>query len=127
MIQRLSVFTGLKQFSSLFSPSTLSQGLVLGLNGNSFRWEEVWGVGLLFAAPMRRTTRSRKRIRNGPRALKVKTNLVKCRTCGNNRLMHHLCPYCFPFIRWISGKDKGLERAKTMNRLMDDQIPKKNN
>lgn len=78
--------------------------------------------GFLFAAPKKKVSRSRKRIRNAAKQLKPLKCLVACPNCGNKHKMHHLCPFCFPFIKWIGGKDKGVERAKTVDRIKENLL-----
>eukprot|EP00924_Labyrinthula_sp_SR-Ha-C_P009353 maker-scaffold_2-snap-gene-21.60-mRNA-1 protein AED:0.00 eAED:0.00 QI:52/1/1/1/1/1/2/15/119 len=73
--------------------------------------------GLLFAVPKRRTTRSRKRMRHASKWLKRKHNLVTCTACGNKHEVHHLCLFCFPFNKWVTGKDGAIDRFLTNERL----------
>lgn len=50
---------------------------------------------LLFAAPKTRTSHSRKRKRMTSKWLKNIDNYTVCSACGNARLLHVLCGYCF--------------------------------
>lgn len=49
----------------------------------------------LFAAPKKKTSHSKKRMRSAHKGLKDKTNIVNCPGCGQRKLMHHLCLYCY--------------------------------
>ncbi len=62
--------------------------------------DSIW----LFAVPKRRVTRAKKRIRKTHKYIKKKTNITTCPKCGNAKLMHHLCPFCFPFNAWVRSK-----------------------
>lgn len=51
--------------------------------------------GLLLAVPKRRTSHSKKRLRQTHKTLsRNRRHVVACSTCGKNRLMHHLCLHC---------------------------------
>ncbi|CAG8494198.1 9686_t:CDS:1 [Diversispora eburnea] len=49
----------------------------------------------LLAAPKKKTSHSKKRMRSANKGLKDKTNIVNCPGCGQRKLMHHLCLYCY--------------------------------
>eukprot|EP00123_Amoebidium_parasiticum_P001201 comp12249_c1_seq1/m.7042 comp12249_c1_seq1/g.7042 ORF comp12249_c1_seq1/g.7042 comp12249_c1_seq1/m.7042 type:complete len:138 (-) comp12249_c1_seq1:303-716(-) len=50
--------------------------------------------GLLLAVPKRKTSPSRKRIRNSPKEFDKNANVVKCTSCGGPKLQHMLCWKC---------------------------------
>ena len=51
--------------------------------------------GTMWAVPKKRTSYTRKRIRNGRKQLKPKLNYTVCPECKNLKLLHVLCGYCF--------------------------------
>ena len=57
-------------------------------------------------------TPSRRGLRNQGKWLKPMKNLVPCSECGRTKMQHHLCPFCYPFNKWTTGKDGGVEREK---------------
>ena len=91
---------------------------------NSSVNDSLFRDGLLFAAPKKRTSKARKKERNKPKALKPIRGLVTCRACGNTKKMHYLCPFCYPFIKWISGKDNAVERFQSFDRLYEKKLEK---
>ena len=50
--------------------------------------------GLLWAVPKKRTSYTRKRIRNAPKHLKPRSDYITCPECKNLKLLHVLCGYC---------------------------------
>ncbi len=50
--------------------------------------------GLLWGVPKKRTSYSKKRLRNSHKQLKPKTNITVCKKCQGLKLLHTLCPYC---------------------------------
>ena len=50
--------------------------------------------GMLLAVPKKRTSHSRKRIRNNPKFPKNRTDIETCVVCGNHKLQGHLCGHC---------------------------------
>ena len=110
----------------LFQPYSLELAGINELsipNASPSSFSDTWD-GFLFAAPKKKTPRMRKRFRNYAKQLKPLKNIVKCNQCGNGKLLHHLCPFCHPFIRWIGGKDEGVYRFKTTDKEMDYITPR---
>lgn len=50
--------------------------------------------GIMWAVPKKRTSYTRKRVRNAPKYLKPKLNYITCADCKNLKLLHVLCGYC---------------------------------
>ena len=55
----------------------------------------LWEAVLLWAVPKRRTSHSKKRMRMAHKYLKPKHHYQTCPKCGQLRLQHMLCGYCF--------------------------------
>ncbi|KAI9280420.1 hypothetical protein BY458DRAFT_500642 [Sporodiniella umbellata] len=58
-----------------------------------------WLEAFLWAAPKKKTSHSKKRMRASNKGLKQKENITACPTCGSNKLLHHLCPKCYSDIK----------------------------
>ncbi|KAH7300461.1 hypothetical protein KP509_24G063500 [Ceratopteris richardii] len=54
-------------------------------------FSHTWGVFQLMAVPKRKVSRSKKGIRNGPKALKPQPVIVRCKVCGRVKLPHFYC------------------------------------
>ncbi|EEB05818.1 ribosomal protein subunit L32 [Schizosaccharomyces japonicus yFS275] len=55
---------------------------------------------ILLAAPKKRKSYSRKRMRQlAGKALVNKTNINRCPICGGYKLAHNLCPMCYKNLR----------------------------
>ncbi|KAI8894262.1 hypothetical protein BC833DRAFT_605522 [Globomyces pollinis-pini] len=53
-----------------------------------------WMSGLLLAAPKKKTTHHKKRLRMNSKWLKPMKNITPCPVCGKEKLRHHLCRNC---------------------------------
>jgi large subunit ribosomal protein L32 len=82
--------------SSTLSSAAASSGIAttaLGRLGNyisdlipSIVWASV---------PKRKTSHSKKRMRQANKGLQEQRNIVQCPGCGQAKLMHHLCTHCY--------------------------------
>lgn len=86
---------------------TLSLGNVF-FNGNTLTLESVtrntfqiptWLEPILWAAPKKKTSHSKKRMRASNKGLQQKENVTTCPACGSNKLLHHLCGNCYSDIK----------------------------
>ncbi|KAL0079195.1 hypothetical protein J3Q64DRAFT_1764477 [Phycomyces blakesleeanus] len=59
----------------------------------------VWLEPFLWAAPKKKTSHSKKRMRASNKGLPTKENVVGCPGCGNSKLLHHLCKHCYGDIK----------------------------
>lgn len=59
---------------------------------------------IVFALPKKRTSHKVKRIRNGFKQLKNIKYFQTCNKCQGRHLLHHLCPWCFPFNKFLAKK-----------------------
>ncbi|KAI7904645.1 uncharacterized protein BX663DRAFT_503074 [Cokeromyces recurvatus] len=59
----------------------------------------IWLEPFLWAAPKKKTSHSKKRMRASNKGLKQKENIAACPACGNNKLLHHLCGNCYNDIK----------------------------
>ena len=75
-----------RQWSAIFGLAPANQA-----DGGSWRLE--WD-GILMAAPKKRTTRSKKRLRMTHKWPKNKRDIDVCFYCGRPKLMHFLCKHC---------------------------------
>ena len=50
--------------------------------------------GVMWAVPKKRTSYTRKRIRNAPKHLKPRSDYIMCPQCKNLKLIHVLCGHC---------------------------------
>ena len=73
----------LRHWSAIFGLSPTRDGSF------SLDWD-----GILMAAPKKRTTRSKKRLRMTHKWPKNKRGIDVCFYCGRPKLMHFLCKYC---------------------------------
>ncbi|OBZ81481.1 putative 54S ribosomal protein L32, mitochondrial [Choanephora cucurbitarum] len=58
-----------------------------------------WLESILWAAPKKKTSHSKKRMRASNKGLKQKENVTSCPACGSNKLLHHLCGHCYGDIK----------------------------
>ena len=75
-----------RHWSAIFR---LSPACQVGDDSFSLEWD-----GFLMAAPKKRTTRSKKRLRMTHKWPKNKRGIDVCFYCGRPKLMHFLCKYC---------------------------------
>ncbi|KAI8079623.1 uncharacterized protein B0P05DRAFT_541365 [Gilbertella persicaria] len=59
----------------------------------------IWLESILWAAPKKKTSHSKKRMRASNKGLQQKENVTACPACGNNKLLHHLCGHCYSDIK----------------------------
>ncbi|KAJ7225477.1 hypothetical protein GGX14DRAFT_639082, partial [Mycena pura] len=52
----------------------------------------------VLAVPKKKTSHSRKSMREANKGLKDKQNIVNCPGCGSPKLAHHLCDPCYSFL-----------------------------
>ena len=58
-----------------------------------------WLESILWAAPKKKTSHSKKRMRASNKGLPIKENVTACPACGSNKLLHHLCGNCYSDIK----------------------------
>ncbi|CEP10062.1 hypothetical protein [Parasitella parasitica] len=58
-----------------------------------------WLEPILWAAPKKKTSHSKKRMRASNKGLQLKENVTTCPACGSNKLLHHLCGNCYSDIK----------------------------
>lgn len=96
----------LKTQTSRFGTLSLSQ--VFLNNNNTLSSETVtrnhfeipsWLEPILWAAPKKKTSHSKKRMRASNKGLPIKENITSCPACGTNKLLHHLCGNCYSDIK----------------------------
>ncbi|KAL9542299.1 hypothetical protein MBANPS3_008681 [Mucor bainieri] len=58
-----------------------------------------WLEPILWAAPKKKTSHSKKRMRASNKGLQQKENVTTCPACGSNKLLHHLCGNCYSDIK----------------------------
>jgi len=68
-------------------------GLSPALVGSDYTWELGWN-GILMAAPKKRTSHSKKRLRMTHKWPQNKENIEVCFYCGRPKLMNILCKHC---------------------------------
>lgn len=87
---------------------TLSLANVFMNNNNTLASESVtrntfqiptWLEPILWAAPKKKTSHSKKRMRASNKGLQQKENVTTCPACGSNKLLHHLCGNCYSDIK----------------------------
>lgn len=54
---------------------------------------------LLMAVPKKKTTPSKKKLRNRHKWLKNRTDIETCAVCGDLKLMNHLCGHCLERVK----------------------------
>ncbi|KAL1922067.1 mitochondrial 54S ribosomal protein bL32m [Calcarisporiella thermophila] len=92
-LQRLRPSADLSNLLPLprFQPSSIRIGAILGLS-------DVFGP-FLWAAPKKKTSHSKKRMRASNKGLHDRTDIVTCPACGRGKRMHHICLYCYREIK----------------------------
>lgn len=58
-----------------------------------------WLEPILWAAPKKKTSHSKKRMRASNKGIPIKENVTSCPACGSNKLLHHLCGNCYSDIK----------------------------
>ncbi|KAI8973759.1 hypothetical protein BDF20DRAFT_883927 [Mycotypha africana] len=58
-----------------------------------------WLEPFLWAAPKKKTSHSKKRMRASNKGLQNKENIGTCPACGHPKLLHHLCGNCYKNIK----------------------------
>ncbi|SAM05931.1 hypothetical protein [Absidia glauca] len=92
-----------------FSPlAAIGQWLNNNNNTNIINTFQVpsWLGPILWAAPKKKTSHSKKRMRASNKGLQQKENIVSCPACGHTKLLHHVCKQCYGDIKQ---KAKNLE------------------
>ncbi|CAO3642388.1 unnamed protein product [Cunninghamella blakesleeana] len=74
-------------------------GASLNMNNNNGFQVPSWLGPILWAAPKKKTSHSKKRMRASNKALQQKENITACPACGNTKLLHHLCKHCYGDIK----------------------------
>ena len=74
--------------------------------------ENVLENSFLFAAPKKRVSHHKKRLKMTHKWLKNRTNYTTCQYCGNVRLLHTLCEVCL---------EKTLRKTADMRRKKDEK------
>ncbi|ORZ25333.1 ribosomal L32p protein family-domain-containing protein [Absidia repens] len=85
----------------------INSTLNTNVNNNTFQVPS-WLGPILWAAPKKKTSHSKKRMRASNKGLQQKENIVACPACGNTKLLHHVCKQCYGEIKQ---KAKNLEMA----------------
>ncbi|KAJ1924006.1 hypothetical protein IWQ60_005497 [Tieghemiomyces parasiticus] len=92
-----------RSFTLASSAGTLTPSLWAGIQsyGESLRQRvgQFLEEAILRAVPKKHTTHSRRRMRDSNKAIKDRKDINKCPACGRNKLMHHLCLYCYGDIK----------------------------
>ncbi|ORE04890.1 hypothetical protein BCV72DRAFT_230874 [Rhizopus microsporus var. microsporus] len=68
------------------------------VNMNTFQIPS-WLEAFLWAAPKKKTSHSKKRMRASNKGLQQKENITTCPVCGSHKMMHHLCGHCYSDIK----------------------------
>ena len=76
--------------------------------------EMPWG-GILWAVPKKRTSYTKKRLRNAHKYLKPRCDFVACPKCKNLKLIHVLCGHCLKQTL----KSTASMRRKELQRLLE--------
>lgn len=93
----LSLKSNIRRFGtiSLFNNNALVSEAV---TKNTFQLP-TWLEPILWAAPKKKTSHSKKRMRASNKGLQQKENISTCPACGSNKLLHHLCGNCYSDIK----------------------------
>ena len=70
----------------------------------------------LLAAPKKKTSHSKKRMRSANKQLKDKSNFTMCPICGQLKMLHHLCLNCYQDFR----KQLRLDRKEAIQEIGTD-------
>ncbi|KAJ1952320.1 hypothetical protein IWQ62_006249, partial [Dispira parvispora] len=60
---------------------------------------EIMQEAFLWAVPKKKTTHSKRRMRDANKAIKDRRDITKCPACGRKKLLHHICLYCYRDIK----------------------------
>lgn len=90
-----SRFGTLSLTNALFNNSSLTSD---SISRNTFEIPS-WLEPILWAAPKKKTSHSKKRMRASNKGLQQKENVTTCPACGSNKLLHHLCGNCYSDIK----------------------------
>ncbi|KAI8356193.1 hypothetical protein BD560DRAFT_406808 [Blakeslea trispora] len=97
-LQRLGFIRPFLQHNAQLQFGTLSLThntiLTESISRNTFQIPS-WLESILWAAPKKKTSHSKKRMRASNKGLKQKENVTTCPACGSNKLLHHLCGHCY--------------------------------
>lgn len=94
--------------ASRFGTLSLANVFMNNSNNNTLTSESVtrntfqiptWLEPILWAAPKKKTSHSKKRMRASNKGLPIKENVTTCPACGSNKLLHHLCGNCYSDIK----------------------------
>ncbi|KAF7721243.1 hypothetical protein EC973_005006 [Apophysomyces ossiformis] len=91
-------YGSLKVQTSRFGTLSLSQATLDSTAQNTFQ-VPCWLEPVLWAAPKKKTSHSKKRMRASNKGLPLKENVTECPACGNHKLLHHLCKHCYGDIK----------------------------
>ncbi|KAJ9059971.1 hypothetical protein DSO57_1035933 [Entomophthora muscae] len=85
----------------------LTYGLTWGnIGGKLDGWLNDLKECILRAVPKKKTTYGKKRRRAAGKSLKNLNNIGNCQSCGQSKLMHHLCQNCYREFRNRIKEDK---------------------
>ncbi|CAO3631588.1 unnamed protein product [Mucor fragilis] len=90
---------GTLSLANVFFNNNSSSTLTLeSVTRNTFQIP-TWLEPILWAAPKKKTSHSKKRMRASNKGLQQKENVTTCPACGSNKLLHHLCGNCYSDIK----------------------------
>eukprot|EP01135_Chromosphaera_perkinsii_P002398 Nk52_evm4s223 gene=Nk52_evmTU4s223 len=84
-----------------------------------FSWLDDWKSGLLLAVPKQKTSAMKKRIRNAPKFLRLRTDISTCPQCGYAKLLNMLCMNCLKKTR--REKKDYVKRREEETKLMQSK------
>lgn len=93
---QLSRFGTLSLTNALFNNNSVTQSE--SISRQTFQIP-TWLEPILWAAPKKKTSHSKKRMRASNKGLPIKENVTTCPACGSNKLLHHLCGNCYSDIK----------------------------
>lgn len=118
--------------SSLAGLTGFIPRIAINLNGNPFQrlgeaiGESLIDIGILWAAPKKRPSKSRTRqnfLSAGVKQVKHMTNIVRCPACGHVKRSHFMCMHCFAEIKqFLKGKKKQDAAASNEHSAVDVNI-----
>ncbi|KAJ8655173.1 ribosomal protein L32 [Lichtheimia ornata] len=90
----------LARFAHQLALPSLTQSPAFGAIAVSSTFKlPIWLEPFLWAAPKKKTSHSKKRMRASNKGLQNKENVTACPACGNYKLLHHLCSHCYGNIK----------------------------
>ncbi|CDS08556.1 hypothetical protein LRAMOSA09917 [Lichtheimia ramosa] len=90
----------LARFTQQLALPSLTQSPAFGAIAVSSTFKlPIWLEPFLWAAPKKKTSHSKKRMRASNKGLQNKENVTACPACGNYKLLHHLCSHCYGNIK----------------------------